>query len=103
MVNRKLLKVKFPLETGNEDNYEVLNYDNDVQNREERGQNQYEDELVEYVFIPGIPGVNTRTVGEVPRRVRTDLGNDNNVPRRSQRQTRGQHSNPFRLPKSSIR
>ena len=51
MVNRKLLKVKFPIETGCDEHYEELNYDYDVSNRREIGQKSYEDELVEYVFI----------------------------------------------------
>ena len=58
--------------------------------------------IIEYVLLPGIPGVGTRTVGEVPR-VRTDVGRDGHGLRRSQRQTKGQHSNPYHLSRSAAK
>ena len=113
MINRKLLR-EVPSDTEavelNEDNFRFDPNFTDVHVHDKVCPRKQQDTYMEeYMLVPNFDRVGIDPVGEdVAGRARDDNVNvpgnqDGAIPRRSQRQTKGRHSNLSNLPKSVLR
>ena len=113
VINRKLLR-EVPSDTEavelNEDNFRFDPNFTDVHVHDKVCPRKQQDKYMgEYTLVPNFDKVGIDPVGEdVAGRAGDDNVNvpgnqDGAIPRRSQRQTKGRHSNPFNLPKSVLR